>query len=469
MIKRRFLVSAAAAALLCGFVQASYAAASANAPVTPTAAATAAAAPVTAGIHAPTSEWAVGPISAAGGKGAGYCSMKNSYPTGQTVVFASDNQGSNSIALDFHKNLFDEGTQYDVKARVGSVTRHLEALAATNQVLVMQTGIDTVFYGAIAHKHNVVFTVDKNNYGFELDVSAADALSALRHCSESFQSGTAFNETTFPLGKVSEAALAPTEEPAAGTDDEPAPAPKKHHGRKSAAAKHRHHEEAVAAQQPETRITRETIVQQTAEEAPTPTQTDTVRDDIKSEIASELINLKPGQPMKDATPAAATPSATAAQSVTPPVTLKPMETSNDLRNLLQASHVISTGQQIKVGNNGNALRWSSDDLFGSAEQQPLPPGKTLTDMASDYLGKTAALCKGEFAQKMNDVKKAGKVDVLEADITCLDGQTNAAAAILFVGGQGKYSVIMQEGTIDQLTTAMSDRDQIISAAGKAVN
>ena len=158
----------------------------------------------------------MGPLGAKNNNGLSYCSMKNNFQTGQSLVFARDDQGSNSIALDFHKNIFTSGELYSVKVRAGSVLRRIDALAATKQVLVMQTGIDTEFYSTLGHKHNVVFTVNKTNYGFELDASAADALNALRHCAESFQSGTQFSQAAFPLGKVSD--VASLEQADAGDD-----------------------------------------------------------------------------------------------------------------------------------------------------------------------------------------------------------------------------------------------------------
>src|ERR1035437_4173841 len=112
MIRRRFLRSGVAAAFLCGFVQMCFAAGTHASGISAT----------------PAHEWAVGPISAKSSNGASYCSMKNTYPDGQTLVFARDNQGSNSIALDFHKNFFDVSRQYNVRVRVGSVMRRVVAL-----------------------------------------------------------------------------------------------------------------------------------------------------------------------------------------------------------------------------------------------------------------------------------------------------------------------------------------------------
>ena len=458
------------AALLCCFVQVCFAAGENS--DTPT---------VT--LHAPMTEWVTGPIPTRSNNGARYCSMKNAYQDGQTLVFARDNQGSNSIAVDFHKDFFDIGRQYPVKVHVGSVMRRVVALAATKQVMVMQTGVDSIFYNALRHKHNITFTVEKKDYGFGLDVSVADALSALAHCSDSFQNGPLFAETKFPLGKVSDAATAQQDdETASETDEEPAAPPKRHAHKSAKATKDQDSAKEVEdlqnknkdLMQENEKLSKhnETAAKSATESAESPANA--VRDEMKTEIASEILRLRasenhPTKASPNAGPpvvAAPVPPVAMAAITAPP---RPLAGNTDLRNLLEASHVAS-GQQIKTGDNGNTLRWTSDDLYGSAQELPLASGKNLTAMASSYLRKTASLCKGEFAQKVGRMTRAGNLDVLEAEITCVDGQNDAAAAVLFVGGNGKFSVITQEGTIDQLTTAMSYRDSIVSAAAnKASN
>ena len=81
--------------------------------------------------------------------------------------------------------------------------------------------------------------------------------------------------------------------------------------------------------------------------------------------------------------------------------------------------------------------------------------------------KPPAYAKASSRRKLGAPRTAGQLDVLEADITCFDGQNNAAAAVLFVGTQGHASVITQEGTIDQLPSAMTARDAIVSTAAKS--
>ncbi len=468
MIRQHFYSPILAAALLCGFThmclaETSKATDKSDAQVP---------------VHAPMDEWSVGPISVKSANGASYCSMKNAYQSGQTLVFARDNQGSNSIALDFHKDLFGVGQQYDVKARVGTVSRSISALAASKQVLVMQLGVDTLFFNAVKRKHNIVFTVISNKYGFDLDVSVADALGALGKCTDSFQGGAVFTEARFPLGKVTDVAAlqqSAEEEDVSSDQSDEAPAPKKHRSHKIAKAKKSDEmEQQVQTLQNQNRdltLQNEKIQRQLAGQnepgpAPVQSQGSSERDEMKAEIASEILQLRSHPKQQTAVPAVQQNASAAPATPTSivPVSIRQPVENTDLKKLLEASHVVS-GQQLKTADNSSILRWtSSDDLYGSAQSVTMAPGKNLTDVANGYLQKAASLCKGAFAKKMGTLKKAGKTDVLEAEITCIDGQNDAAAAVLFVAGQGNFSVITQEGTADQLTTAMSNRDAIVSAA-----
>jgi len=584
----------------------------------------------------PAGSWSVAPIAAKGSDGGTFCSMKAAYPDGQSLVFARESMGENSIAIDFQKNLFQVGDEYEVKVQSGSVVRPMAASASNKQVLVMQTGIDTVLYGALARKHTVDFTIGKKSYSYELDVSAADALAALEQCVENLQANQPFKQVSFPLGTVHPASL---QQVAADFDEytPAAPIPGTKNKKK--------HKKGAVAEAPADPAMEIEIQDPTASHGGEPTPSDLARDSVKTEIASDLLKMTgggdiappppggvtspPAQPVdavekeslsdtkaetktetktaesaKAETPkaaavtpaapvkaeAAATPAVSAPAAIPPAVAVaaaipavvaiatapakaeektvapvdqpaqktetKPPATKTDekiaaaeelpppppptvaavppaspppapspapapvppsavaseplpppsppaylraaspinddinaevaakkaapvihptphapvqppdtldLRAVLTSSHVLSA-DQIKVGDN-NALNWNSaDGLYGSAEQLPLPSGKNLTDTANDYLHKTAALCKGDFAQKIHEVNGSGKLNALEADITCLDGENNPAAAVLFISKQGSYSVITQEGTIDQLHSAMTNRDAILSAA-----
>lgn len=606
MIKKCFFKSGVAVLFLCSFAQAS----------------------IAATVHKPEDAWIVKPISAKKSGEPGYCAMKNEFTSGPTMIIARDTTGANAIALDFHKNKFDTGIRYNMTARAGSVTRDVDGLAASKQVLLMQMGVDTEFFNALAHKHAVSFTAGKNKYSFDLDASAADALVALGHCSASIQIGMTFAPAQFPLGKAHPQSLKelagagkePGVEPAAGNtpaaadidanidnqaadsknnanktpaEDIDANIDNKVPGSKPVAAnvapavantqpvvagatdvlnktpanktadnkttqkkavtkaaenktvastaaadipaagktadvaadktannktaedtaadrtassnpagdkladdaeniaagktagadsderpvhhrKHHRHKQAKKAKTQPLQKEEKPYVE-VVEEQPSPRQVDTVRDDIKAEIASEILALTEKEKTAASgtvrPPVAATPvppleksslPGEQTQNIAPEVQPQYRPESIDMKGLLLSSHVLSD-QQIKVSSNG-VLHWAADGLFGSAQQSPLISGKSLTDTASDYLRKTASICKGDFAQKVGQVQSTGGLSMLQADITCIDGQNDAAAAVLFIGNRGTFSVITEEGAIDQLHTAMENRDAIIAAA-----
>ncbi|MCK5555487.1 MAG: hypothetical protein KAI76_04560, partial [Alphaproteobacteria bacterium] len=109
-------------------------------------------------------------------------------------------------------------------------------------------------------------------------------------------------------------------------------------------------------------------------------------------------------------------------------------------------------------------RWESDNIFGSAQELPRAYGMSFSERAKEYVKQAASRCKGDFAEKTGEIKKVGRMDIFESEIVCLDGQNNAAAAILFMMDRGRASVVIQEGTVDQMTAALSKRDLVVLAA-----
>jgi len=179
MIRKWFLNPCAAAIFLCGFAP--------GAPAADT--------------NQPLPVWVVGPIQAKGDDGTGYCSMKNSYRDGQTLVFARDENGSNSIAVDFKEDMLEAGRLYKVFLNVGGLKRKVMATAATSQVAVMQIGRDKSFYGALGRKNSLALNLAGEKFTFGL-AGAAEALKILDDCTESLYSAE----------KVAEAAAPPPEE-----------------------------------------------------------------------------------------------------------------------------------------------------------------------------------------------------------------------------------------------------------------
>lgn len=127
-------------------------------------------------------EWAVGPIHAEGAGGARYCSMKNSYPAGQTLVFARDvKEEAFSIAVDFKKDIFEAGKTYPTDIAVGDVKRGVTATASTAQVAVMEMGWDEDFEDAIGKKSALTVSLEGKTVSFGLKGSSK-ALARLKDC-----------------------------------------------------------------------------------------------------------------------------------------------------------------------------------------------------------------------------------------------------------------------------------------------
>lgn len=403
MIYQRFLKLAGVVALVCGVAHVAFAA------------------------NLPTADWTIGIIPAKSETGLSYCSMKNSYENGQMLVFARDGSGSNSIAVDFKKPSLEVGRQYPVTARAGSLTRNLSGLAATKQVLIIQLGADQPFYAALKRKANMTFAVGDNGYAFALDTAVAEALKKLDECAASLQTGVKFEKASIPHGQEK----TETEEPqAAETTVSPAP-----------------------------RVNKKTTrIRSGAEE--TPGLADMA---MKKELERDIEQLKlenrklmlenqtiQGKLLERETGAA--PSSIEAQPL-------PDASQGTLRRVLSASGLMPHAVLTDEG----AYRWVADDIYGSAQELPRAPGKSFSQLADEYIHQTASICKGDFAQKKGKVKKAGNYEVLESELMCLDGKNDAAAAVLFIGEKGKFNVVMQEGSVDQLSSALEKRDSILSA------
>ncbi len=449
--------------------------------------------------------------------------MKNTYQSGQMLVFARDGEGANSIALDFRKDQLVTGIQYEVTIHVGAVTRRMSALAATKQVMIMQMGTDKAFYDAVRRKNSIVFNIEKKNYGFNLDASVSDALNDLNDCSDSFQTGGKFLPMTVALkkSKVADMALQNDElsaEPETSPPSKKAPAQKtavkaapktktepvteSDQGLQSDVEKLRAENKKLLQ---ENQTTRQTLLEhknstaQAAEKVAKQEalQTELSRakaenerlaqesrskqEEIKAEIArlkaeneklaqatrvdqdeiraeTERLKTEHDRLADESRTVRASAPARAEQRLPPQA-----EENSALKNLLVASNVVSP-EAFKADTAPGTYRWTADEMYGSAQPLPWISGRSFGEMANSYVQQAASLCKGSFAQKTGRVRKAGRLNVIESDMTCLDGENDAAAAVLFVADDGKLSVITEEGTVDQLTTAMSDRDSIISAA-----
>lgn len=450
MKTRLSFMPALAAVFVCGFTHAAHAGL---------------AAPKRATTEAPyvelTAPWSIGPITAKADNGQSFCSMRGLYPEGQTLILARDSQSANSIAVDFHKDMLDVGRQYRVVIRSGSLKRPVTGLAATRQILIMQTGMDVNLYSTLWNTHKVSFEFQKMQYNFNLDASAPDALRALGQCSDSFHNGTTFTETTVAQGQTKEAALPEVKEEAATPSAKTAPA--------TAAADDSDNDTDTAAPAPQKKSSRRKGAKSSstspAQYGSDPALMAEVAR-LKSENHQLRSQIEVRNDVREEIASTRSPVAPVSRTYAPAGTVVSVTTdTSDVKSLLIAAGVASSGD-IQTNANRSALSWSSHNLYGSAQITPQPAGKSLTQFAVEHVRRLGALCKGQFAQKVDSLKKAGSADIVEADISCIDGQNDAAAAVLFMARKGKLSIITQEGTPDQLNITMANRDALVAAAGR---
>ncbi len=164
--------------------------------------------------NTPTGDWIIGPINAASTSGVGYCSMKNDYRDGNTLVFARDAEGSNSLAIDFHKKILQTGGQYNVTLHLGPLQRQMLAIAATPNVIIIQMGLDRDFFLSLERRPNLTVDFQTSQMSFAL-LGTKDGLQALTSCAQAIGSRRHFAQARVPVKGPAAADLAATE-PAAG-------------------------------------------------------------------------------------------------------------------------------------------------------------------------------------------------------------------------------------------------------------
>lgn len=416
-----------------------------------------------ASANMPIRNWEVGPINAPSSSGVGYCSMKNLYQDGHGLVIARDGEGANSLAISFQQKTLQVGAQYTVGVRAENVVRQMVGLAATPIVLIVQMGLDRDFYVALSKKSSLQVMLKQQEINFSLD-GTQEALEALTQCATALGQGKPFKAVSvgFKSPLQSGTVVVPPGQPV-----EPfAP------GKQAANA-------ALSSEIERLRIENQRLLaeNQAATAKMMAAEKGTVTDPIlqmEMDEQQQILKAQADEAQRNgqikAIEAAQLAAAKAAVQVKkdpapvrqmvevlPKITAKP---DTFLQDLLRKADLPAKAAD-------GAFEWEVKELFGSAEEKPLPAGGGLRQAVDDYLAQAKSRCAGDFAHNEGaPVRTTTGIEFLEGEIACIDGRDDAAAALVFVAREGKFAIITHEGSTDQMEDALSGRMAVITGLSK---
>lgn len=391
----------------------------------------------------PKQDWEVGPINVASANGLKFCSMKNVFEGGHMLVVARDAEGANSLAISFPQKLLQSGGQYTVDLSADNVKRKMIALAGTPQVMLIQMGLDREFYSGLQKKSSLGVSFASQKLSFSL-TGTQDALNALTKCASDISVGREFKPVTVavktPLDS-GDPVIPPDAMPGKNIGVEAAETTLKDEierlrleNRKLLAENHQNAEQVVQADI-DLQAEREQQQRLAAEQG--------------MAAARAAVHVRfPADGKLDTGKVDAVAAPVVAKIVAAPDTF--------LSDIIARS-------QLPATKRGNTYSWTAKDLFGAAEQRAIPAGGTLQDAVSAYVEQAKARCKGDFAHNESaPVKNVRGAETVEGEFACIDGENDAAAALLFVAQQGRVAIIAHEGSTDQMEDALSDRAAVIS-------
>ena len=423
----------------------------------------------------PSGKWAVGPIATMGNDPAsGYCSMKTSYKNGQMVVFARDQQGVNSLAIDFKKNKLDVGRQYGVVLAIPPyVMRQVTAVAATPRVLIMQMGHDPSFYDAVSLHEQMVIMLPSTGERFAYGLAGTSAaLGALDDCVKEmnpYYQGDRNVQMISGIPSISDI------EPAAGnaelqiTVEEHQPDSQlvsnidvlKAENKALALEK----EMALAKLELE-RVKGQDLLQKNGAEI-TALKASLAKDRGVNEkvnarigaLESENNKLRAQTQLKQAA---------ANDCVLPaakPVVASLVTSSDPLRDLILSARVAPASDIVsEPGYTSSGLAgyvWQADDIYGGAQRIKWEESKDFSQMVSGYLAIAKERCPDDFAVKNGQLELVDGKQFQTAEIACIGGTAQSAAALVFIGDGDVLTIVSHEGAPGQIDTSLSKRDAVI--------
>jgi regulator of replication initiation timing len=110
-----------------------------------------------------------------------------------------------------------------------------------------------------------------------------------------------------------------------------------------------------------------------------------------------------------------------------------------------------------------AYQWTSDEIYGSAEQQPLASAYQFDGKVQEYLERTQKRCPGDFAIVPDGSFERGNIRVDSYDVACIGAGVSSSAALLFYNDAGTFTAFAHEAPTERLDDAIESRERIVNA------
>lgn len=439
---------------------------------------------------APRSDWTVGPIYASSSSGKSFCSMKNTFDNGYSVVFARDVAGANSIALTFDKKALSAGSQYYATFTVGPISRMMVSIAATTQILITQMGDDPDFYEMLALKDKLYVEINNDRLSFELK-GTAKALEQLASCADSVGLGENFST-------VNVAAVA------AGGDDLPLPkgqpkpkpmaafAAEALEQNKDLKLSEQSLSNSALAEVEKLRREKERLQRENQAIAEKLHTSDLEAAQIEAARAAEFERkeralmieneylrerLQAAQQGKVIAAGATPPPSTAVEpsrvtaverhmSIPPEMPAStvpaPLSLADWARNAAGAPAAV---EMPPVETGIRAWRWQAGEIYVALQELPYQNNMPLQAAAEEYIATVRNRCKGDFAHKLAAARRVdADAEGMTGELACINDTQDAAAGLAFIARGDRMIVLTYESSTENMFDMLAMRDLFISKA-----
>ncbi len=107
-----------------------------------------------------------------------------------------------------------------------------------------------------------------------------------------------------------------------------------------------------------------------------------------------------------------------------------------------------------------SYQWMTDNIFGSAIQEPLPDEAAFDEQVKNYLEVTKSRCAEDFAIVPDETVQNGSTRIDTYEVACVGKNVNSSAAIVFFSKDGTFTAMAHEAPTDRLGTAMDLKDRL---------